>query len=149
MKRFIGALLVLLLGCVPGWATLGQYESSVSTDRAQMRSQEKVETLHAYTVHELTADNGARVREYVSPKGLVFGVSWQGQFMPNLKQLLGNYANTLQSASPAQRQVRRMRGLVVKTQDFIFVSSGHMRAWKGYAYVPSLLPANVTAEVVQ
>jgi Protein of unknown function (DUF2844) len=149
MKSIVRVLLVLMLGSIPAWATLGQYESSVSLDQKQMRSQERVEILNAYTVHELTAVNGARVREFVSPKGLVFGVSWQGPFMPDLQQLLGTYATTLHTAPPDQTQVRHMRGLFVKTKDFVFVSSGHMRFWKGHAYVPSLLPGNVSPEVVQ
>jgi len=149
MKIILRIVLVLMIGSVPAWATLGQYEASVSVDRQQMRSQERVEALKAYTVHELATSNGGIVREFVSPRGLVFGVSWHGPFMPNLQQLLGSYVNTLHTATPAQKQVRHMRGMIVKTVDFVFVSGGRMRDWRGHAYVPSLLPTNLSPEVVR
>jgi hypothetical protein len=149
MKTIFGALLILILGSAPAWATLGQYESSVSTDQKQSRSQERVQTFQAYRVHELATANGTTIREYVSPQGLVFGVTWQGSFMPDLQQLLGNYATNLQTAPPSQTEVRHLRGLIVRTEDFVFVSGGHARAWTGHAYVPSLLPSNVSVEVMQ
>lgn len=149
MKTTFGVLLMLILGSVPAWATLGQYESSVSTDQQHMRSQDRVQTFQAYKVHELTAANGATIREYVSPQGLVFGVTWQGSVMPDMQQLLGAYVTNLQAAPQAQTQVRHLRGLIVKTKDFVYVSGGHMRFWKGRAYVPSLVPSNVSTEVVQ
>lgn len=149
MKSTLKVLLIMVMGCIPAGATLGQYESSVSVDQKQMRSQDRVQVLQAYKVHELTTASGAVVREYISPQGLVFAVSWQGPFIPDMQQLLGNYAANLQTASPAQTQVRHMRGLIVKTKDFEFVSGGHMRSWKGHALVPSLLPSNVPPEVVQ
>lgn len=149
MKNTLGVLIFLMLGSIPAWATLGQYESSVSLDQKQMRSQDRVRALQAYKVHELKVANGGVVREFISPKGLVFGVSWQGPFMPDLQQLLGTYAADLHTASQNQAMVRRMRGLIVKTTDFVFVSDGRMRLWRGRAYVPSLFPANVSPEVVQ
>jgi hypothetical protein len=149
MKITSGILLILALGTVPAWAALGQYESSVSVDQQYLRSEDRVQAFQAYKVHELTSPNGAVIREYVSPQGLVFGVSWRAPFMPNMQQLLGSYITNLQAASSAQTQVRHLRGLIVKTNDFVFVNSGRMRFWKGSAYVPKLLPNNVSAEVVR
>jgi hypothetical protein len=149
MKITLGVLLTLALGIVPAWAVLGQYESSVSVDQQYLRSEDRVETFQAYKVHQLTSANGTKIREYVSPAGKVFGVTWQGPFMPNMQQLLGSYVTNLQTASPAQTQIRHLRGLTVKTNDFVFVNSGHMRFWKGSAYVPSLVPSNVSVEVVR
>ena len=149
MKNILGVLLILTLGTVPAWAVLGQYESSVSVDQQYLRSEDRVQAFQAYKVHQLTTANGTIIREYVSPKGLVFGVAWQAAFMPNMQQLLGSYVTNLQTASPTQTQVRHLRGLIVKTDDFVFVSGGHMRFWKGSAYVPSLVPSNVSVEVVR
>ena len=149
MKNLVGVLLVLISGAVPAWAALGQYESSVSVDQQYMKSEDRVQAFQAYKVHELTSANGTIVREYVSPKGLVFGVAWQAPFMPNVEQLLGSYVTNLQTASKSQTQVRHLRGLIVRTNDFVFVSGGHMRFWKGSAYVPSLVPSNVPLEVVR
>jgi hypothetical protein len=149
MKITLRVLLILILGTVPAWAGLGQYESSVSVDQQYLRSEDRVQAFQAYKVHQLTSANGTIVREYISPQGLVFGVAWQAPFMPNMQQLLGSYVTNLQTASPTQTQVRHLRGRIVKTNDFVFVSGGHMRFWKGRAYVPSLLPNNVSAEVVR
>jgi len=114
-----------------------------------MKSEDRVQAFQTYKVHQLTATNGTIIREYVSPKGLVFGIAWQAPFMPDMKQLLGTYVTNLQTASRTQTQVRHLRGIIVKTNDFVFVSSGQMRHWRGNAYVPSLVPSNVSVEVVQ
>jgi hypothetical protein len=149
MKNVLGVLLILTLETVPAWAVLGKYESSVSGDQQDMKSEDRVQDFQAYKVHELTSANGTTVREYVSPKGLVFGVAWQGPFMPNMEQLLGSYVTNLKTASKSQTEVRHLRGLVVRTNDFVFASGGHMRSWKGSAFVPSIAPSNVSVEVVR
>jgi len=149
MKNILRVLLILTLGTVPAWAVLGQDESSVSVDKQYLRSEESVHAFEAYKVHQLTAPSGTIVREYVSPQGVVFGVTWQGHYMPNMQQLLGSYFTNLHTASPSQTQVRHLRGLIVKTDEFVFVNGGHMRFWKGRAYVPSLVPSNVVLEVMQ
>jgi len=149
MKNVVGVMLILVLGALPACAALGQYESSVSFDQEFMKSEDRVQAFQAYRVHELTSANGTIVREYVSPKGVVFGIAWQAPFMPNMEHFLGAYVTNLQTAAKSQTQVRHLRGLIVRTNDFVFVSGGHMRFWKGSAYVPSLVPSNVSAEVVQ
>jgi len=138
---------MLFLGTAPAWAVLGEYESSVSLDQQVLRGEIRAEVRQGYKLHQITSPNGAVVREYVSPDGKVFGISWQGPFMPNLQQLLGSYSTEVQQA--AQSKVRRGGPLVVKKDNFVFVSGGHMRFFRGRAYVPSLLPNNISAEVVR
>ncbi len=50
-----------------------------------------------------------------------------------------------------ESKTRRHSGgpLIVRTDKLVFVSGGHMRSFHGYAYVPSLVPKNITTEVVQ
>jgi len=138
-----------MVGSLPAWATLGQIEGSVSVDQQHLRSEDLVQNFQAYKVHQLTTTNGTVVREYVSPKGQVFGIAWQAPFMPDMHQLLGNYVTTLQSATTAQTQIRQRRSLIVKTNDFVFVSFGRLRFFEGRAYVPSMIPSNVSLEVVK
>jgi hypothetical protein len=148
MKTIARVLLVLTLGVAPAWAVLGEYESSVSLDRESMRGEDRVISAEGYKLHQITSPNGAVVTEYVSPEGKVFGVSWRAPVIPNLEQLLGSYITPVQQA--AQAQTRRRGGpFIVRASDFVFVSGGHMRAFHGSAYVPSLLPNNVSAEVVR
>ena len=66
-----------------------------------------------------------------------------------MQQLLGTYVTKLQTATQAQTQIWRRRGLIVKTNDFVFVNGGTMRFWRGSAYVLSLVPSNVSVEVVK
>jgi hypothetical protein len=113
-----------------------------------MRGEIRVTNAQGYKFHQITSPNGAVVREYVSPEGKVFGIAWKSPFIPNLQQLLGSYSTQVQQA--AQSQTRRRGGpFVVRTNDFVFVSGGHMQSFHGLAYVPSLLPQNVSAEVVR
>jgi len=148
MKTMLGVLLVLTLGAVPASAILGQYESSVSLDQQYLRGEDRVTKPQGYTLHQITVPTGGVVSEYVTPQGKVFGVSWRAPLIPNLQQLLGSYVSEVQKAAEAQTR-RRGAPLIVRTNDFVFVSGGHMRSFHGFAYVPSLLPQNVPAEVVR
>lgn len=148
MKTTFGVLVMLVLGTAPAWAVLGEYESSVGLDQQVLRGEIREEVRQGYKLHQITSPNGTIVREYVSPEGKVFGIFWQAPFMPNLQQLLGSYSTEVQQA--VQSRARRRGGpLVVRTDKLVFVSGGHMRFFRGRAYVPSLLPNNISAEVVR
>lgn len=143
------SVILILCAASPAWAALGEYESSVDLDARALRGSDRIEPREAYRVHEITAANGLVVKEYVSPAGLVFGVSWQSSTMPNLQPLLGNSMADLQAALSA-RTGRAGRGpLIVRTARLVFTSGGHMRAFHGYAYVPSLVPERVSPEAVR
>lgn len=129
-------------------ATLGRDATSVKDDGAHMRAALRVSRNDAsYTVHELTLDTGTVVREYVSPSGKVFGVAWHGPYLPDFRQLLGDYFAPVMQTPRNQRQGRGP--LQVKQPNVVFQSGGHMRAFFGRAYVPDMLPKGVTAGVVQ
>ncbi|MBS0344737.1 MAG: DUF2844 domain-containing protein, partial [Proteobacteria bacterium] len=102
----------------------------------------------AYTVHAMTMPSGTVVREFVSSAtGQVFAVSWQGPFMPDLQQLLGDHFATLADATGKAR-ISRSNALVNRP-DVVIHSSGHMRAFAGKAYLPGQLPAGVSIEDVR
>ncbi len=148
MRTYGLVLFILILGAAPAWAVLGETESSVSADRQFLRGQIRAEVHQGYRLHQITDANGAVVREYVSTAGKVFGISWQGPFVPNMQQLLGSYFTYLQQH--AQAQTGRHGGpLIIQKDNFVFTNGGHMRWYRGHAYVPSLLPANLSPEVVQ
>jgi uncharacterized protein DUF2844 len=142
-------LLCLTLGTLPTWASLGQSEASVTADQQRMKSEDRVQSLQAYKVHQLTSANGTTVREYVSPQGLVFGITWQGRFMPDMNQLLDTYVNNLQTAPPARTQIRHLRGLSVNTSDFVYSNFCTMQICKGSAYVPGLVPSDASVKVMR
>jgi hypothetical protein len=147
-KRWLARLvLVSLAVSAPAAATLGEDAGSVRVDQAQTQGTLQVRSAAKFAVHELQLPSGIVVREYVSPAGMVFAVTWQGPSLPDLQQLLGRYfeqyiaaANT-QDGAPAARTTQQS-GLVVQT-------GGHMRAVFGRAYVPQMLPRGVLAEEIQ
>jgi len=148
MKTIVGISVSLLLVAAPAWAVLGEYESSVSVDQQYLQGEVREQSLAGFRVHQITASSGVTVREYVSPKGLVFGVAWSGHFAPNVQQLLGSYYADLEQAQQSRTQ-QRGAPAVIRTGQLVFVSSGHLRFIRGHAYVPSLVPDNISAEVVR
>jgi hypothetical protein len=149
LKAALSASLGLVMATTPVWATLGQSEASVTSDELQMKSEHRVQTLQNYKVNELTTADGATVREYVSPQGSVFGVTWRGRSAPDMNQLLGTYVNNMQTATADQTKIQPRRGITVKTKDFVYSNFCRLRMCSGSAYVPSLIPSNVSAEVLR
>jgi Protein of unknown function (DUF2844) len=147
MRNAWRVLLVVLLVSAPAWAVLGEHQNSVGADRKVMRGTVQSVTRQGYSLHEIKGADGSVVKEYVSPDGVVFGLSWQAPTMPNLRQLLGTYFPDFQSASNRRRQHRGP--LVLRSDRLVIQSGGHMRAFFGRAYVPTLLPKGLSAEVVR
>lgn len=139
--------LVSLAVSVPAAATLGEDATSVRADQTQMEATLQITSAGKFAVHEIQLPSGTAVKEYVSPAGMVFAVSWQGPSLPDLQQVLGRYfeqyteAARTQGAGPGPR-LTQQPGLVVQT-------GGHMRAYFGRAYVPQMLPRGVLAEEIQ
>lgn len=142
-----GLCLVLLAASFPVAAALGEDVISVSADQKQMEATLQITGSGKFAVHEMQLPSGTTVKEYVSPAGMVFAVSWQGPSLPDLQQVLGRYfeqyigAVKSQGAGPSPRAIVQP-GLVVQ-------SGGRMRAFFGKAYVPPMLPRGVLAEEIQ
>jgi hypothetical protein len=150
MKTSAAALMFLVLRAAPAWAVLGEYESSVGVDRQILRGTDSEEVRQGYKLHQITAADGSVVKEFVSPAGLVFGVAWQTPRMPNLQQLLGSNITELQVTLQSKTPRPPTGGpLIVRTPKLVFVSGGHLRSFHGYAYIRSLVPGGVSAEVVR
>ncbi len=67
--------------------------------------------------------------------------------MPDLEQLLGSYYGQFSKILQSQR--RRHGPLIVRTDQFVLVSGGHMRDFRGRAFATKLIPAGVSAKEVQ
>jgi len=147
MRRAIEILLAVLLPVAPLWAGLGQPAASVEADRQSMAGKLRSQVFSDYTVHEISAPDGQVVREYVSPSGVVFGVVWEGPTLPNVTQLLGSYSALLQQArrSPTLRH----GPLYIQSGPLVVASGGHARAFRGRAYVTTLIPAGLTEAVLR
>ncbi|MBS0453762.1 MAG: DUF2844 domain-containing protein [Proteobacteria bacterium] len=144
--RGIGlTLLLAALAPLEATAALGGLASSVAEDQAQMKAMRQEKAGAAYTVHEMTTPSGTVVREFVSSAtGQVFAVAWEGRFMPDLKQLLGDHFATLVDATDKVR-ISRSHALVSRPEVVIH-SGGHMRDFAGKAYLPGQLPQGVRVD---
>ncbi|MGA7539164.1 MAG: DUF2844 domain-containing protein [Steroidobacteraceae bacterium] len=144
----LGALLLAKGAWLPATAALGDTVASIQADQVSLKGQLRVRSEPGYSVQEITAANGTLVREFVSPAGVVFAVSWNGGAMPNLQQTLGTYFAQFQAAVKSQRadHVHRLGHdqLEVRTPTLVVRAGGHMRQYFGIAYVPSLLPPNLS-----
>ena len=153
--RRVGTLLgtalgaVLLAGSVtlPAFAALGESAASVEADAAKMKGQARATAVAGYTVKEITLPSGTIVREYVSAEGKVFAVTWSGMSRPDLQQTLGTYFEQYKAAAAAPHAGHHH--LTIRQPDLVLSSSGHMRAWRGKAYVPALLPPNFSVDDIR
>jgi hypothetical protein len=144
------ALGVAVLGgaVLPAFAALGGDATSVANDVAKMKGQARATAAAGYTVSEITLPSGTVVREYISPGAKVFAVTWKGMMPPDLQQTLGTYFEQWKAAA-ATAPREGHHHLTVRQPDLVVSTGGHMRAWKGVAYVPSLLPPNFPLDEIK
>ncbi len=149
-KSFVIAMLALC-GCIlglasKGFAALGGDVSSVAVDQAHLRA-----TLHStqkvgYAVHELRAETGIVVHEFSTPEGKIFAVAWEGPILPDLRQLLGSHFDDFQRAAE-MRNRKGVRGPLFIQQNGLTVElGGHMRSYRGKAYLSNEMPGSLKAE---
>jgi hypothetical protein len=142
------AILVSLFSfSLRAFGALGGNAASVAADGAQMKAGDVPKQTSNYTAHQLRGESGTVVREYVSPSGNVFAVAWQGQFFPDIQQLLGTYFDQYSAAVKANKEVRIGRHpLNLQLPGLTVQLNGHMRAYHFRAYVPQQIPAGVKQE---
>ena len=146
-SRILGSLFVILTLPFPLLASLGGDTTSVQADQEKMQGSRQTTSSDSFTVHEIQASTGIAVKEYVSPAGKVFAVTWQGPAHPDLRQLLGTYFDQYSQEVQAQRANRHGHGpLLIQLPGLVVQSTGHPRSFLGRAYVPQMLPAGVRAE---
>lgn len=143
------ACAVIAASCLlsrPALATLGQDVSTVDRDQVRMHAvTHTAYTRSGYAVHLITLASGTMVREYVAPGGMVFGVAWEGPTLPDLKTTLGAAFDRYVAGTATRRATPR----AVSKSDLVVFSSGHLRAFAGYAYLPQAVPAGVDVGVIQ
>jgi hypothetical protein len=148
----LGAVLLAGEAMAPAKAGLGDQVTSVEADRVSMKGQLRARSEPGYSVQEIAAANGGTVREYVSPSGVVFAVSWSGPAVPNLQQTLGSYFTQYATAAKTQRTMGHRAGhnhLEIHEPSLVVHAGGHMRQYFGLAYVPSLVPQNLSISDLQ
>jgi Protein of unknown function (DUF2844) len=139
---------IVSIGCAApsAVAALGDSVQSVTADQQRMAGQLRTlpQTAGAnFTVQEIAAPSGVTVREYVSPDGIVFAVSWRGPVPPDLSTLLGSYYDQYKAAAAASKARQGLHHLTVQTDQVVVQTGGHMRDMWGRAFVPVLVPPGV------
>lgn len=142
---------LLTVGAIslPAMAALGGNVSSVQQDQAQMKAALSIRTGQAYTVHELHQESGTVVKEFISPAGKVFAVSWSGPFIPDLRQLLGEYFDKFSQAAQTRARRPGRAPLMIEQDGLVVQSGGHMRAFTGRAYLTDKLPEGVSTDAIR
>ena len=153
MKTLLASFaLIVCLAALPASAALGGNVSSIDADQAQMKGSVELKqsaafTVHQISVHQIKAPSGTVVREYVSSAGTVFAVAWNGPFLPDLQQLLGNYFDQYSAGVKADKAsyVGR-RPLNLQLSGLVVQMTGHVRDYHGRAYLPNQVPAGAKVE---
>ena len=149
MKLLCAPLCALAVVCIsaPTFAALGGDAASVEADRASMKGATRVTPTVDYSLHEIQTSAGVVIREYVSAEGKVFAVSWRGDGIPDLRQMLGGYYG--QFAQATSQPHYNHHHLAVRTTDVVVESSGRARAFFGRAWAPALLPQNFSVHDIR
>lgn len=146
-----GLALTLLLPAAH--AVLGEPLALPSAARAQAAAAPRSALPAGVQVVERASGDGGWIREYVSPQGIVFAVSWNTRFKPRLDTLLGRYqAGYAAAASQAMARPGRaavQRQATLRADDLVVQSSGFVNTFHGRAWVPSLVPAGFDAATLR
>lgn len=137
---------VVLLLLTPAFASLGDDVSSVQRDQAHLNASVRVVAGQRFSIQEMQTPTGTTIRQFVSPEGTVFAISWRG-FAPDLQQLLGNYFDEYTRA--AAQAAHRGRGVRIDTGELVVESGGHMRYVTGRAFLRSRLPTGVSSDDIR
>ena len=146
-------LLPLALFAFPSiaFAALGGSATSVDADRIRVQGAlMRIVRNDVYALHEIRSASGTMIREYINPSGVVFAVAWDGPWLPDLRQVLGDQFDRYQALMQSRQRGRTGRGAVVIDEPGLVVQmSGHPRAFKGRAYLPAQLPAGLALESIR
>jgi len=146
MKSIAAVFLILANSTIPAWAVLGQSRDSIRSDAQSLKGTLTTTEMSGYSVHQIQRNDGIVLKEFVSPEGKVFGISWRGPSMPNLSQLLGSYFPAFHEAN---QSTNRRGPLSIHAGPLVVENGGHPRAFRVRAYVANLLPRGISEDVVQ
>ena len=145
---WVSAVMALgILGSAVASAALGEPESSLTAETQLNGASIKRSDFGSYRIHEMQLPSGTVVREYAGPDGKIFAVTWNGPFVPNLRQILGSHFAEFSAKAPLAHGNRKH--LEVRQADLVVESGGHMRAHHGRAYLPQALPTGVSVGDLQ
>jgi hypothetical protein len=125
-------------------AELGGDRASVEHDAVAFRGSRLVAAQGLFERHEIVRADGSRLREYVSPKGQVFAVAWDGATTPDLKTLLGSHYAEYVAALSTQRPSHHV--VSVATPGLVASVTRFQHNGTGRVHLPAQVPAGVASE---
>jgi Protein of unknown function (DUF2844) len=138
------ALCLMLVCTSSSWAALGGAPMNFVSAATSTTSVLSTGSAN-YSVRDTQLPGGTQVAEYIDASGKVFAVTWHGPFLPDLRSLLGPHFSAYLAESPKHPKAGNSH-LSVDQTDLVIESSGHMRAFDGSAWRPSLLPSGFTVD---
>ncbi|MFM0199844.1 DUF2844 domain-containing protein [Paraburkholderia fungorum] len=99
----------------------------------------------ALRLRTLTDAGNTTINEYATNTGQIIAYTWDGPTMPDLRALLGKYADSYRTGAIASAPDGNLHASRVVRPDVIVESGGPMRAYTGRAWLPAALPPGVTA----
>lgn len=99
----------------------------------------------ALRLRTLTDAGNTTINEYATNSGQIIAYTWQGPTMPDLRALLGKYADSYRTGAAASAPDGNLHASRVVRPDVIVESGGPMRGYAGRAWLPAALPPGVTA----
>ena len=125
----------------------GQVNQPAAPTMARRLSSSAPAAASLYTLQETQLENSTVVREYTTPAGVVFAITWQGPVLPHLQTLLGSYFPAFeQETRRAQQSGHQRTRVLMQTPDLVVQSAGRMGRFKGHAYAPDLVPQGVDVQ---
>ncbi|MFL9906019.1 DUF2844 domain-containing protein [Paraburkholderia sp. RL17-337-BIB-A] len=99
----------------------------------------------ALRMRTLTDAGNTTINEYATNSGQIIAYTWQGPTMPDLRALLGKYADSYRTGAAASAPDGNLHASRVVRPDVIVESGGPMRGYAGRAWLPAALPAGISA----
>jgi hypothetical protein len=137
----LGAGLLLSLAAR---AELGGDRAGVERDARAFAGVHTIEHIGSYERHEITREDGSRLREYVSAKGTVFALSWDGRVGPDIKALLGEHYAAYVAAAAKLPPSHHVRNVTVGALSVAITHLGRYGA--GRVLLGTEIPAGVASE---
>lgn len=140
IKPFVTLLFLPLLFFYSAHAALGK--------KSALKSQQKAGLRVGHQMFEQRA-NSINVREHVRSDGIVYGIAWDGIAPPDLKPLLGDYADEYKKLNQLAPRVLGKRARQLKSSRLVVERWGHMRNLRGRIYDPNLLLDGVKPDEIK
>ena len=101
-------------------------------------------TTAAFSRSETLLDSGGKITEFSDSSGTIFAVAWDAPTMPDLSALLGSYKTSWLESQRAENNklgpTLSSRHFSANAGDWSIVSTGRLRAYRGYSWLRSAIP---------